>query len=235
MYRKTKSKAGFTIIELMFAMAFVAVLLMAIASVVIQMSIIYNRGVTLREVNQSGRGVIDIMTRDIAEATPFKVSDYLISTADGGRLCLGTVTYAWSAMKDLDDSGTNSALTVYQDGEPVRFTRIEDPGAMYCRYGADGTLHSNPVSRDNSTELLNKGQRDLVLRQFNIEEIPNDPNYIGPKIYVVRATIGTNNSDFISVSGDNRCEPPDNDSTTRQQSYCSINEFKFAARAGNLE
>lgn len=232
MYQKNKS--GFTIIELMFAMAFVALLLMAIASVVIQMSIIYNRGITLREVNQSGRNIVDIMTRDISETNPFKISDYLIETANGGRLCMGTVSYAWSNLKDLDDSGTNNAMTVYQDGSPVRFTRIEDPGAMYCQYGADGLLYSQPVDRDLATELLNKGQRDLVLREFSIKEIPDDPNYVGPKIYVIKATIGTNDSDFISVSGDDRCVPSE-ETTARQQSYCSINEFKFAARAGNLE
>lgn len=48
---------GFTIIELMLSMTFLAMLMLVIALTTIQISNIYNKGVTLREVNQAGRSV----------------------------------------------------------------------------------------------------------------------------------------------------------------------------------
>ena len=57
---------GFTIIELMLAMTFVSFLLMAIAMVTVQVGKTYNRGLTLKTVNQSGRDITDSIRSDIA-------------------------------------------------------------------------------------------------------------------------------------------------------------------------
>ena len=49
------NRRGFTLIELMLAIAFISMLLLAIAAVGIQVGRIYTRGIVLRDVNQAGR------------------------------------------------------------------------------------------------------------------------------------------------------------------------------------
>ena len=107
---------GFTLIELMLAMTFIAFLLVAIAMVTVQISNIYNKGITLREVNQAGRSVADEIQRSISSSIPFDVtpkvdaspataaSKYVVRDG-GGRLCLGQYTYAWNYGKSIAREG----------------------------------------------------------------------------------------------------------------------------------
>ncbi len=53
-HRHDRSESGFTIVELLMAMSFIAVLLVVITLTIIQISGIYNKGLTMRAVNQSG-------------------------------------------------------------------------------------------------------------------------------------------------------------------------------------
>ncbi len=64
----TQSKQGFTIIELMLAMTFVATLLIAIAIVTINIVSIYQRGLALKAVNSVGRSLIEELTTSINSA-----------------------------------------------------------------------------------------------------------------------------------------------------------------------
>ena len=99
---------GFTLIELMLAMAFVSVLLLAIATIAIQAGKLYNRGLTLKSINQSGREIGDTLRRDFLQANAGKISGNANSAvvmvqaggADrSGRLCLGDYSYVWNVPK----------------------------------------------------------------------------------------------------------------------------------------
>ena len=65
---------GFTLIELMLAMAFVSALLIAVAMTVIQIASIYNRGITLKDVNQTGSSVASELQRNIAGSASFNIN-----------------------------------------------------------------------------------------------------------------------------------------------------------------
>ena len=80
---------GFTLIELVLAMAFISALLLAIALTIIQIGTTYNRGMTLKEVNQTARSISDELTRNLTSSEAFTLSSKYISTPTGGRLCLG--------------------------------------------------------------------------------------------------------------------------------------------------
>src|SRR5688572_23689793 len=129
---------GFTLIELMLAMTFIAVLLIAIAMTTIQISNIYNKGMTLREVNQAGRALSDEFQRSIASAVPFDVtpklddspatitSKYVVRDG-GGRLCLGAYTYAWNYGKTIaGESGAPAVFNKYDNSSTVRFAKVKD-------------------------------------------------------------------------------------------------------------
>src|SRR5919199_356042 len=131
-----RRSTGFTLIELMLAMTFISILLIAIAMTTIQISSIYNKGITLREVNQAGRSLSDEFQRSIANSVPFDVtpkidnspatatSKYVVRDG-GGRLCLGDYTYAWNYGASI--AGETSAPPIfnkYNDGGVVRFAKV---------------------------------------------------------------------------------------------------------------
>jgi prepilin-type N-terminal cleavage/methylation domain-containing protein len=228
---------GFTLIELMLAMTFIAVLLVAIAVTTIQISSIYNKGITLREVNQAGRSVSDELQRSISSSIPFDVTpkkDALPATATskyvvrdgGGRLCLGRYTYAWNYGKSIAAvKNAPPVLNMYDDinNTPVRFAKVTDPSASLC---TDPTLR---VKRADATEMLVSGDRDLVVHAFNITNSANDP-ITGQAIYAISMVIGTNDNKQLTTN-DTSCQPPADG--VGNENYCSVNQFDIIVRAGN--
>lgn len=65
MKRVLKKQSGFTILELALAMAFISFLLLAIGMVTVQVSRIYQKGMTIKLVNGTGRELVDEFTRTI--------------------------------------------------------------------------------------------------------------------------------------------------------------------------
>jgi prepilin-type N-terminal cleavage/methylation domain-containing protein len=233
------NKKGFTLIELMIAMTFIAILLVAIAMTTVQISAIYNKGITLREVNQAGRAVSDELQRSISSSIPFEVtpkvdtspatlnSKYVVRNG-GGRLCLGRYTYAWNYGKSIAHvSGAPSVYNYYNtnsaSSEPVRFAKVADPDAALCD---NPTL---PVPRANATEMLVSGDRDLVLHDFKITSAASDP-VTGQALYAIMFVLGTND-DAQLTTNDTSCKPPSQG--VGLENYCSVNQFDIIARAGN--
>jgi len=230
-----RDSKGFTLIELMLAMTFIAVLLIAIALTTIQISNIYNKGITLRETNQVGRSVSEELQRSIASSSPFDVtpkvdnspatatSKYVVRDG-GGRLCIGSYTYAWNYGKAIaGGAGAPAILNTYTNGTPVRFAKIADSGGALC---ADPTLN---IDSTKATEMLATGDRDLVLHSFAISRTANDPT-TGQSIYSVSMLIGTNDQQQLTTDNAS-CKPPS--AGAGDESYCSVNQFDLIARAGN--
>ncbi|HMI09346.1 MAG TPA: prepilin-type N-terminal cleavage/methylation domain-containing protein [Candidatus Saccharimonadales bacterium] len=223
-------KDGFTLIELMLAMSFISLLLLAIAMTTIQVSHIYTKGITLREVNQAGRAVSEELQRSISASSPFEVNSAAPATKyivrlGGGRLCLGRYTYAWnfgSALKG--DPGAPAPFSKYEDGTPVRFAKISDPNASLCTAPISDT-----VIRANSTDMLVSGDRDLAMHKFTITKGAEDLT-IGQTLYAISMVIGTNDRAEL-VTGDTSCKPPADGQGN--ENYCSVNQFDIIARAGN--
>ncbi len=225
---------GFTLIELMLSMTFISALLLAIALTTIQISTIYTKGITLREVDQAGRTVSDELQRSIASATPFDVtpkvggpsdsatSNY-VAHAGGGRLCLGKFTYAWNYGKALAGGTGPAVLNKYDDGTEVRFAKVADANGSLC---ADTEL---AVPKAESSDLLTSGDRNLVLHSFTITQNAKDDT-IGQALYAISMTIGTNDREQL-VTNDTSCKPPSEG--VGNEAYCSVNQFEIIARAGN--
>lgn len=194
---------GFTLIELVLAMGFVAALLIAITMTVIQIGNIYNRGLTLKDVNQAGRSIASELQRSIAASTPFGVdpgvgSHYLfervfvetryVDKTWGGRLCVGQYSYIWNYGKSINDNpvitlSSSSSLNVYGDATdtptPIRFVKVIDPSAKYCDSAKmdDDTANGSKYiySTDSPVELLDESQHNLAIHSFKITTTLDDP------------------------------------------------------------
>ena len=224
------NKSGFTIVELMLAMSFVAGLLLAIAMTVIQIGNIYNRGITFKNVNQVGSSIAKELQNSINVSSPFNVSgtnNRFINSSYGGRLCTGRYSFIWNYGKNLKIAST---LNKYSDGTNINFTKISDPNYSYC---------INPSSAVNKTfavELLDVGQFDLAIHSFSITSAASATDSLtGQKLYSVIFEIGTNDQAALipGVSGvsDWLCRPPSDSGS--DSIYCSVNRFNIVARAGS--
>lgn len=214
----SKFKRGFTLIELMLAMTFISVLLIAIALLVIQISAIYNRGMTLRQVSSAGQSVV----ADIQRSVQASAADIDTSKVDSGRLCLGNYSYIWNS------ADSNSNQYAGGDDRQIRLVRAVDLGRAYC---LDTTKLVDP---DTTVELLQVGDRSLALHNLTVIE-GKDDSEIGQRLYSFSLLIGTDDVaalafDAVDIANSS-CKPPA--SAQADLVYCAINNFTFTVRAGS--
>lgn len=234
----SKRTEGFTLIELMLAMTFISVLLLAIAMTIIQVGVIYNKGMTLKEVNQAGRTIGDDVKRTTAgSASLMLANDYVTNTA-GGRLCLGSYSYLWNTTAALERGDAN--LTTYESdaSKEVHFVKVPDSAKIYCAKNSSGALTyrsiraadtdaANPIAQ----ELLASGDHDLGVNQFVIlpTSVVSDVT-TGQALYTLNYTIGSGST--VAMNSDQTaCLGPDD--LNSDLTYCSVEQFSLVLRTGN--
>lgn len=236
---------GFTLIELMLAMAFVSTLLLTIALTTIQIGAIYNQGTTLREINQASRDISEDLRRSISSAGVITLaSDYTLtpnaSNPSSGRLCLGNFSYIWNYAKAIAQTPNSANLTKYgtaPNGPAPILVKVPDAGKIYCARNGGGTgalTYQNIRSVDVplSQELLKSGDHSLGIHKFGfITPIPasatNDA--IEQSLYSIQFTIGTNNITALNTdqSACLAANMPNADPL-----YCNVQQFTLVVRAG---
>lgn len=225
---KNQKNLGFTIIELMLSMTFVSILLLAITMTVIEISNIYNRGLTLKEVNQSGRALVTDIKKTISVSQPFNIDDKLV-TQDfgGGRLCLGRYSYVWNYGSSISKNDS-TRLNMYEDSsETIRFVKVFDPSGNYC---IDST---KKIVFKDAVELLSVGEHNLAVHGFEVNSVNSaSDEKTNQRLYSVSFVVGTNNMDALTdESGELLCKAPNQPGA--DPAYCSVSRFDIVALAGN--
>jgi prepilin-type N-terminal cleavage/methylation domain-containing protein len=240
------TQKGFTLVELLLAMAFISVLLLAIAMTILQIGAVYNRGMIVKEVNQIGRTVSTELQSAIIKTAPFSISQttgshYFVQgtppNAWGGRLCVGQYSYIWNygSVLQVNTSPTRNRYTgeaalISANSTPIRLVKVYDTRAAYCN---DLTL---PIDPTNATELLNVGDHNLAVHDFYIgtSTSADDPK-TAQRLYNITFTIGTNETNPLLKDASNvviGCKGPG--TTGADLSYCVVQKFSIAVRAGNM-
>lgn len=234
---------GFTLIELMLAMAFISVLLLAIAMTIIQVGVIYNKGMTLKEVNQSARSISDELRRGIASSEAFTLGTKYVTNSAGGRLCLGQSSYVWNYGKAITQSDANrtryATAVLNTTLGSIRFLKVPDSAGIYCAinpatgkflYGDIRTQDAS-VAVNTTTELLKAGDRTLSIHQFSITSGPNSTDAsTGQQLYNISFTIGTGVITALT-SDQSACLPPNDPNS--DFAYCTVQKFSLVVRAGD--
>lgn len=78
-------KHGFTMVELTLSLSFVSVLLLMVTFLIIHMSAIYTKTLTVKAVNAAGREIVDDMSRRIRASTLVRTDYFCSGTDDGFR------------------------------------------------------------------------------------------------------------------------------------------------------
>ena len=244
---------GFTLIELMLAMTFVSFLLIGIAMSIIQISTIYNKGTTVKEINQSSREINDDLRRNISAAGPLDLAkSYVLDPASatteqdasGGRLCLGSYSYIWNYAKAIPDRATaiaNASVTKYEatPAQPnpaiFQFVKVPDPGSLYCAKNGTGALtyrNIQAVHVPQAQELLKNGDHDLGVHKFGfIPPVASSRDDVtGQQLYSLSYIIGTSRTEALNGTQTACLE---SGSSGADPLYCNIQQFSLVVRAGN--
>lgn len=153
--KKTNTSAGhkgFTLVELMIAVAFVGSLLMIVTLITIQIMGLYNKGMTIKGVNEVTNIVVRDVQQSIAATEYFRVQyvdpqdeektlyatsleeastnnvDYYANAA-GGRLCTGVYSYAWNtgaALKAATGTLLNPAVDMLDEYQ-IQYFKTTNP------------------------------------------------------------------------------------------------------------
>lgn len=217
MYQNNKSKKGFTLVELMIAVGFVGSLLILIALVIVQIMGLYNKGLTLKSVNEVSRTVVRDMQQSISSADYFKIyyaessdpgmptrlvmakslgeaeedsttTDYYSNNA-GGRLCTGVYSYAWN---------TGAAIQAFSAGD-----KTYDGGDIQFIDEAEGQPIRFVKAKDPGKALCrapagtSEGELTLTERKRNLAKIAR-PEY---KLLPENTTTDTYSNVLVAGNG----------------------------------
>lgn len=230
-------KQGFTLIEIMLAMAFISILLLAIATIVIQIGQIYNRGLTFKEVNQTSRAFSDNLLRDISSSAPFSLAandrHFYNNPGITGRLCLGEYSYVWNYGSVLASGATTQIR--YSDGTQLRMARISDATGSYCAPDITdpAAFARTTVDKSRATELISSTDHNIVLHELDISTSPTATDLlIAQQLFTITYTIGTNDQTALKkVNGVTVCQQPGDANPDPQ--FCMVQQFNLVARAQN--
>ncbi len=224
---------GFTIIELMLAMTFVSVLLIAIALTIVQIGTIYNKGITLKEVNQSGRAISDDLRRTIGSSSTFAVSRSVVTTQAGGRICTGQFSYIWNTADALTQNNPSVVRFTGSNQPQIRLLKVPDSSGQYCERNSQGAPTVTTVQTttpSTAVELLKSGDRTLSIHQLAVTQQANGRSAAGQQLISLTFTIGT--GDVTALTTDRTsCSPPG--APGSNFAYCAVQQFSLVIRAGD--
>lgn len=140
MTHHVKHQQGFTLIELMIALAFVAFILIFSTTAVIQVMQTYNKGLAIKQINQAGRTTMEDMSRYLRTADPGVIDVSLVSSQR--RACFGGVSYVWN----LSNTPANLA-NKYDDDSSITFARVADDSKAMCTQIAPNTYPEVPKAQ----------------------------------------------------------------------------------------
>jgi Tfp pilus assembly protein PilV len=204
--RSSKSR-GFTVIELLLAMTFLTFILLFVITATIQIMRVYNKGVATKTINQSGRTIVEEMSREIRGANP---STFNTSQMSNGRLCLGEVSYIWNL------GNTMSGANKYTDNTPISFVRVKDPSGLYCD-------PSQTPTKAAATELISN---TIWVQQVSvIQSVASDSSLVQLRIRLSTSDI---NSPNVLDNGEYVC------SGSRDGDFCAVVDFTTVAAIRNI-
>lgn len=228
---------GFTLVELSLSMGFVATLLIAIVMTVIQIGNIYNKGITLKEVDQIGRLLSNDIISTVSQSASFNIdpsvsNNKFIDQTNGGRLCTSHYSYIWNYGNKINTSPLANLNKYSGNSKIIRFVKVFDNIGNYCKPDPTTGLYPD-IDFTKSTELLESGNIDFAIHKFSIDAIQTD-NKTKQTLYKINFLLGTNDIASINTTYDKCKAPNETGSSERDSTYCALNYFQLLVRSGNI-
>lgn len=147
-HQHRSNQSGFTLVELTLATAFIAFILIFMLTTMLSVMSNYNKGLAVKQINQTARTVTDEMSRLVQSTDTTTINTSRIAN---GRVCVGGVSYVWNVR--------NTTANQYTDGTVVKFARVNDAGGALCGSSLPAV---NPA---NASEMLSS---QIWVQQMNL-------------------------------------------------------------------
>jgi len=132
---------GFTLVELTLAIAFIGFLVLFTVIATLQVMRTYNKGLAVKEINQTARTIVEELSRSVRSATPTSINTTPNdATPTQSRICLGGISYVWNI------AGGNVNKFSSSGNPPVTFVKASDSGALLCSSSAGIYPNIDPAS-----------------------------------------------------------------------------------------
>lgn len=208
---------GFTLIELMLAMTFVAFILVFISLTLVQMIRIYDKGSSMKQVNQAGRSIVE----ELSQATRAQLPNAVDTTnVNIGVLCINETMYIWNPLY------TTAGLATGANAHSGVTTPATD-GIMMARK----TL-SNPAAGCSPTAATTGDESILLSPRARVLQATATTNPANPLLVRLSFVIGTYaSSEFSDTPVVNYTTPMKHDGTNfsclpgNDGNYCAFAEF----------
>jgi len=230
-----KTREGFTLIELTIALAFISVLLILVVVVTINMIGLYTKGQTIKNVNETGRSLIDDMRRTLNDVTPFDTQVAIVTypqaasnLADktGGRFCTGAYTYAWNTPAAYNHVPPDPPNKYATGDQRLSVVKVVDPNGTLCTSGKNT---SNVIADDPNQTTVLVAYDELYIYDFAAFSTKDKSS--NQALYLVSFVLGTSRGvdSKEMLSNNAQCAPPSN--IGKDFNYCSVNRFDFTTRS----
>ncbi len=192
--KKANQTNGFTIIELMIALTFIAFLLIFIVIMTMRITQMYSKGMTLKSINQSSRTIVEQMARDISASTQPETKN-----VDGAAtiLCTSGATYLWNPMSKIETGNAQLNNISYKAG-----TQEEDiPVYLVRSTKTDVCADSGKV---NSLEYSDESNQELLSSAAAVIDVQLSKMAGSPKLQKLNVKLGTPDKTAYEP-GENTC------------------------------
>lgn len=189
---------GFTLIELILAMAFISFMLLFLVLAILQITRLYVKGSAIRQIHQTGRQLIDNVSATLrSNTTPLYVADH-------NRLCAGNTSYAWN----VNDNADGHVENLFSGGDAsteLRFISVQDPSADLC---------NNPDEAVDKAGTVDLVGPEITPLEFSVEQ--------HGKLWDVSLVLSTSGSNIATQNpsapaGTWWCEP--------DNQFCAFGDF----------
>ncbi len=229
MSKNKNLQSGFTITELSLAMTMLSILLVIILLSILQITATYNKGLTLKRVNQSGSNIGYEMQKSLRSSSANNLISIQDVEIDGEhpatRLCTGKVSFIWSVI----GNGNDIVEEKFSDETRISFIKVEDAGGSLCKKPSADPSYPKPDKAESKVLLGD----DLVIRMPSsvTKSIPVTSNKLGEaSLVTVELTISTPNDSGIipDPSGRASCQGG------KEDDFCAINTFVVTSYAKGI-
>lgn len=185
---------GFTLVELILSTAFIAFILIFMLAAMTQTMANYNKGLAIKQINQTARTVVEEMSRLVRGTTTSTINTAYLPN---GRVCVGGVSYVWN----VRGANTNR----YTDNTGFTMVRVNDAAGALCSAALPA------VNKANASEVLSSqiwvqnvdvevsGNQQLVDITLGLStSAPNQPTGNDPQLGTI--CDGGKDSQFCAVA-----------------------------------
>lgn len=232
-------------------MAFISILLLSIALLSVYLGNLYNRGSTMKDINQAGAEIASDIKRSIAAADKTRIRTKNIPIVGPANvdarykrieiLCTDTVSYVVNSPYQL--SVYDPATYVYASNrlvhfikagvwqtDPIRLAKIQNPGLC----GANTVPQLKALIAGTSPEqqremLAQESSHNLSVWSFASSAYPS---LADAQLVTVSLSIGTKDHSDLNI--DVGLYPP-NCKTDIDTAWCGVNTFEIVARSSKIE